>query len=60
MVGAYYLVRDLLVSGGAFIGALLWKFGPAANFIGAAALGVAATIFYIATNSRSQRLTVAG
>jgi MFS family permease len=60
MVGAYYLVRDLLVSGGAFIGALLWKFGPAANFIGAAALGVAGTIFYIATISLSQRRTVAG
>ena len=47
MVGAYYLVRDLLVSGGALIGAFLWKFGPATNFIGAAAFGIAGTIFYL-------------
>jgi len=53
MVGAYYLIRDLLVSGAAFIGAFLWKLGPATNFISAATLGVAGTIFYIATTRRT-------
>ncbi len=49
MVGAYYLVRDLIVSVGAILGAYLWKLGPALNFLGAAALGVAGTIFYVRT-----------
>src|SRR5207253_9625732 len=47
MVGAYYLVRDLIVSTGAILGAYLWKVGPAANFLGAAAIGVVGTIFYV-------------
>src|SRR5205807_2531521 len=46
MVGAYYLARDLIVSTGAVLGAYLWKVGPAANFLGAAAIGVVGTIFY--------------
>jgi len=49
MVGAYYLVRDLIVSVGAILGAYLWKLGPALNFLGAAALGMAGTIFYVRT-----------
>jgi MFS family permease len=49
MVGAYYLVRDLIVSSGAILGAYLWKLGPALNFLGAAALGVTGTIFYVKT-----------
>jgi hypothetical protein len=47
VVGAYYLVRDLIVSTGAILGAYLWKLGPGLNFLGAAALGVAGTIFYV-------------
>jgi MFS family permease len=54
MVGAYYLVRDLIVSTGAILGAYLWKLGPALNFLGAAALGVAGTIFYVKTTSQSR------
>src|SRR5213083_1463011 len=46
MVGAYYLVRDLIVSSGAILGAYLWKLGPALNFLGAATMGVVGTIFY--------------
>ncbi len=46
MVGAYYLVRDLIVSLAALLGALLWKFGPAVNFYGAALMGVAGTVVY--------------
>jgi hypothetical protein len=43
------LVRDLIVSIGAIVGAFLWKLGPGLNFLGAAALGVAGTIFYMKT-----------
>jgi len=49
MIGSYYLVRDLIVSAGAILGAYLWKLGPALNFLGAAALGIAGTIFYVKT-----------
>jgi len=52
MIGAYYLVRDLLVSAGALLGAFLWKFGPAINFLGATAFGLAGTIFYLFTIRR--------
>src|SRR2546426_6557562 len=55
MVGAYYLVRDLIVSTGAILGAYLWKVGPAANFLGAAALGVVGTIFYVKTIRQSRQ-----
>jgi MFS family permease len=47
MVGAYYLVRDLIVSAAAIVGACLWKLGPRLNFLAAAALGVAGTLFYV-------------
>lgn len=39
MIGAYYLVRDLLVSSGSLIGALLWNYGAGVNFASAAILG---------------------
>jgi MFS family permease len=55
MVGAYYLVRDLLVSPGAILGAYLWKLGPALNFLGAAALGVGGTVFYVRTIRQSRQ-----
>jgi len=58
MVGAYYLVRDLIVSTGAILGAYLWKLGPGLNFLGAAALGVAGTIFYLKTIRQSRRLAL--
>jgi MFS family permease len=54
MVGAYYLVRDLIVSTAAILGAYLWSQGAALNFLGAAALGLAGTTFYIKT-IRDQR-----
>src|SRR4029077_7074472 len=47
MVGAYYLVRDLIVSVGALVGAYLWKLGPRLNFRAPAALGLVGTLFYI-------------
>jgi MFS family permease len=55
MVGAYYLVRDLIVSLGAILGVYLWKLGPALNFLGAAALGVVGTIFYVNTIHQSRQ-----
>ena len=47
MIGVYYLVRDLLVSTGAILGAWLWKVGPGANFLGAAAFGFCGTVVYL-------------
>jgi len=55
MVGAYYLVRDLIVSTAAIIGAYLWQQGAALNFLAAAGFGIAGTIFYVKT-TRDQRL----
>jgi len=58
MIGAYYLVRDLIVSAGAILGAYLWKLGPALNFLGAAAFGIAGTIFYVKTIRHSRQLAL--
>ena len=55
MIGTYYLVRDSIVSTGAIVGAYLWKLGPALNFLGAAALGAAGTIFYVKTIRRNRQ-----
>jgi hypothetical protein len=56
MIGAYYLVRDLIVSVGALIGAYLWNRSPAANFLGAAAFGIAGTLLYLrATRHERQK-----
>jgi len=54
MIGSYYLVRDLIVSTGAILGAYLWKLGPALNFLGAATLGIAGTIVYVKTVRRNR------
>jgi MFS family permease len=51
-IGAYYLIRDVIVSAGALLGAALWKLGPDANFLGAAALGALGTIVYVVRISR--------
>ena len=58
MIGAYYLVRDLIVSAGAILGAYLWKLGPALNFLGAAAFGAAGTIFYVKTIRQSRQIAL--
>jgi MFS family permease len=55
MIGAYYLVRDLLVSLAAILGAWLWKLGPSANFLGAAAFGFGGTLYYIFALRRDPR-----
>jgi MFS family permease len=44
--GAYYLVRDTIVSLAAVSGALLWRIGPQVNFLTAFAFGVAGAIWF--------------
>ena len=44
--GLYYLVRDTIVSVAAFGGAFLWRMDPSVNLFGAAAFGVAGTIWF--------------
>ena len=44
--GAYYLIRDCVVTTGSFLGAWLWSISPAANFIGAAVCGAAGAIWF--------------
>jgi MFS family permease len=53
MIGAYYLVRDVIVTSGAFLGALLWRFGPGFNFVTATTLGAGGTIYYLRTLRRN-------
>jgi len=55
MVGTYYLVRDLIVSVAALLGAWLWTLGPRLNFLAAAAFGIAGTIFYLKTIRRERQ-----
>jgi MFS family permease len=52
MIGCYYLIRDLIVASGAFLGAALWKLGPRVNFTAAALIGAAGTLYYLSTRSR--------
>jgi MFS family permease len=47
-IGAYYLVRDTVVSAASLVGAVLWTMGPQVNFWSAAAVGATGTMFYIA------------
>ena len=47
-VGAYYLIRDSVVTTGSFIGAALWVLGPKANFLTSVTIGVVATAVYVA------------
>jgi MFS family permease len=55
MIGAYYLVRDLIVSVGAIVGAYLWARSPAANFLGAAAFGLVGTFVYLRATRQERR-----
>ncbi len=44
--GAYYLIRDCVVTTGSFLGAWLWSLSPLANFVGAAVCGALGTIWF--------------
>ena len=49
MIGAYYLVRDLLVSTGALAARSSGSLDPGVNFATAAVLGAIGTIYYFFT-----------
>jgi MFS family permease len=56
--GAYYLIRDTVVTTGSFLGAWLWSLSPQSNFIGATVCGVLGTLlFWIFTSTRTRRET---
>src|SRR5439155_1533936 len=44
--GAYYLIRDCVVTSGSFLGAWLWSISPRTNFIGAAVCGGLGTVWF--------------
>jgi MFS family permease len=44
--GAYYLIRDCMVTTGSLLGAWLWTLSPEANFIGAAVCGGLGTVWF--------------
>ncbi len=44
--GAYYLIRDCVVTTGSFLGAWLWIIDPRANFIVAALIGLGGTLWF--------------
>jgi MFS family permease len=44
--GAYYLIRDCIVTSGSFLGAWLWSLSPQANFTGAALCGFVGTLWF--------------
>jgi MFS family permease len=44
--GAYYLIRDCVVTSGSFLGAWLWSINPRANFAGAAVCGALGTAWF--------------
>lgn len=44
--GAYYLIRDCVVTLGSFVGAWLWTVSPQANFITASALGALGALWF--------------
>lgn len=47
MFGAYYLVRDVVVSLAAFGGAFLWAVSPRLNLLVASACGLAGTLWFL-------------
>jgi len=44
--GAYYLIRDCVVTTGSLLGTWLWSLGPRANFLGAALFGLCGTLWF--------------
>jgi MFS family permease len=44
--GAYYLIRDCVVTMGSFLGAALWRVGPRVNFAAAATFGACGTLIF--------------
>ena len=44
--GAYYLIRDCVVTSGSLLGAWLWSVSPQANFLGAAVFGALGALWF--------------
>lgn len=44
--GAYYLIRDCIVTTGSFLGAWLWSISPRTNFVAAALIGFGGTVWF--------------
>lgn len=44
--GAYYLIRDCVVTLGSFVGAWLWSINPQTNFLAAAGLGAVGALWF--------------
>ncbi len=44
--GAYYLIRDCVVTSGSFLGARLWHLGSQINFLGSALSEAAGTFWF--------------
>jgi hypothetical protein len=44
--GAYYLIRDSIVTSGSLLGAWLWTVSPYANFAAAALFGITGTAWF--------------
>ena len=58
--GAYYLIRDCVVTAGSFLGAGLWSIGPRVNFAVAVVCGALGTLWFwwfIYRRPESQELT---
>jgi len=53
--GAYYLIRDCVVTTGSILGEWLWSLGPRVNFAGAAVCGGVGTIWFWWFIYRKQR-----
>lgn len=54
-IGFYYLIRDLIVSTGSFLGAWLWSLGPSYNFLTATIFGLLSIIvFTVGFKERSE------
>ncbi|MBS4028940.1 MAG: MFS transporter [Ignavibacteriales bacterium] len=47
MYGLYYLVRDVIVSVAAFVGAYLWEVSPAMNLLSAFAFGIIGSVYFM-------------
>jgi MFS family permease len=52
--GAYYLIRDCVVTSGSFLGAWLWSISPYANFLGASVCGALGTLWFWCHTVRRQ------
>jgi MFS family permease len=51
--GAYYLIRDCVVTSGSFLGAWLWSISPQTNFIGASVCGGLGAVWFWKTIYRN-------